>query len=133
MCKKYLESNQEGGKSIFIRPHRNISFKQQYFSFFWPLNCLYKKVKLHLCVFKKLLSELIYKIWASDSCFNAKWSISSYMYIMVRTSYIWWDDNDVNFVLDQHVLLDFNTASSLKQQYADRHVTPLRHIIPILS
>jgi hypothetical protein len=34
---------------------------------------------------------------------------------------------DVRFVLDQHADLDFYSASSLKQQSADRHVTPLGH------
>jgi hypothetical protein len=37
----------------------------------------------------------------------------------------WWDC----FVLDQHAELDFHSASSLKQQSADRHVAPLGHII----
>jgi hypothetical protein len=33
--------------------------------------------------------------------FNAKWTI--FCSIMERTRYIQWDDNDVHFVLDQHV------------------------------
>jgi hypothetical protein len=37
------------------------------------------------------------------------------------------------FVLDQHAELDFNSASSLKQQSAGRHVAPLGHIILIPS
>jgi len=52
---------------------------------------------------------------------------------MARTSYIQWNDDDVCFVLDQHSELDFYSASSLKQQSADRHVVPLRHIILISS
>ena len=44
-----------------------------------------------------------------------------------------WDDDDVLFVLDQHTELDFYSASSLKQQSAGRHVTPLGHIILISS
>ena len=40
-------------------------------------------------------------------------------YIMARTSYIPWDDNDSRFILDQHALLDFHSASSPKQQSAD--------------
>jgi hypothetical protein len=36
-----------------------------------------------------------------------------------------------NLVLDQRAELDFNSTSSLKQQSADRHVAPLRHIILI--
>jgi thiamine biosynthesis protein ThiC len=43
-----------------------------------------------------------------------------------------WDD-DVRFVLDQHTELDFDSASSLKQQSAGRHVAPLEHIILIPS
>jgi hypothetical protein len=42
-----------------------------------------------------------------------------------------WDDDEVRFVLDQHAYLDFYSASSLKQQSADKHVAPLRHIILI--
>jgi predicted alpha/beta hydrolase len=37
------------------------------------------------------------------------------------------DDDDVYFVLDQHAELDIYSASSLKQQTVDRHVTPLGH------
>ena len=33
----------------------------------------------------------------------------SYVYI------IWWDDDEVRFVLDQHTQLDFYSAGSLKQ------------------
>jgi hypothetical protein len=34
-------------------------------------------------------------------------------YIMARTSYIQWNDDDVHFILDQHVELDFYFASSV--------------------
>ena len=44
-----------------------------------------------------------------------------------------WDDDEVRFVLDQHAELDVHSASSLKQQSADRHVAPLGHIILIPS
>jgi hypothetical protein len=44
-----------------------------------------------------------------------------------------YDDDKVHIVLDQHAELDFYSASSLKQQSADRHVAPLRHIILIPS
>jgi hypothetical protein len=53
--------------------------------------------------------------------------------IIAITSYFQWNDDDVRFVLDQYTELDFNSASSLKQQSAGRHVAPLRHIIRILS
>jgi hypothetical protein len=42
-----------------------------------------------------------------------------------------WDDDEVCFVLDQHAEVDFYSDSSLKQQFAGRHVTPLGHIILI--
>jgi hypothetical protein len=44
-----------------------------------------------------------------------------------------WHDDEVRFVLDQHAELNFYSASSLKQQSADRIVAPLRHIILIPS
>jgi len=40
-----------------------------------------------------------------------------FSYIMARTSYIWWYDNDVRFTLDEHAYLDLYSASSLKQQF----------------
>jgi hypothetical protein len=47
----------------------------------------------------------------------------------------WDDDADdgVRFVLDQHALLNFYRASSLKQQSEGRHVSSLGHIILISS
>jgi hypothetical protein len=39
---------------------------------------------------------------------------------------------DVRFVLDKYALFDFFSASSLKQQTADRHVAPLGHFISTL-
>ena len=57
-----------------------------------------------------------------------------FSYIMARTIYFQWDDDDdICFVLDQHTLVLFYSASSLKQQYTGRHVAPLWHIILILS
>ena len=44
-----------------------------------------------------------------------------------------WDDDDDRCVLDQHAELDFDIASSLKQQFVDRHVDPHGHIILIPS
>ena len=42
-------------------------------------------------------------------------------------------NDEVCSVLDQHAELDFYSASSLKQQSADKHVAPLWHIILIPS
>ena len=50
-----------------------------------------------------------------------------------RKSYVQWNDDEVHFVLDQHAELDFDSASSLKQQSVARHVVPLGHIILIPS
>jgi len=50
--------------------------------------------------------------WESDC-----WLTSSeqfFWYILARTCYIRWNDN-VNFVLDQHAELDFDSAISLNQ------------------
>jgi len=46
---------------------------------------------------------------------------------------MWWDDDNVPFVIDQHAKLDFNSASSLKQQSVGRDVVPVGHIILIPS
>ena len=54
-------------------------------------------------------------------------------YIVVRTSYIWWDGDEVRFVLDQPAYLDLYSASPLNQQSAGRNIGPLRHIILIPS
>jgi hypothetical protein len=56
-----------------------------------------------------------------------------FSYIMARTCYFQWHDDDVRFVLDQHAEFDFHFASSLKQQSVGRHVAPLGHIILIPS
>jgi hypothetical protein len=44
-----------------------------------------------------------------------------------QVNFLWDDDDEVCFVLDQHALLEFYSASSLINM--DKHVTPLRHII----
>jgi hypothetical protein len=44
-----------------------------------------------------------------------------------------WNDDDVRFALDQHAELGLYSVSSLKQQYAGRHVAPLWQIILIPS
>jgi hypothetical protein len=51
----------------------------------------------------------------------------------VLTSSVVCRDDEVRFVLDKHAELDFNSASSLKQQSADIHVAQLGHIILIPS
>jgi hypothetical protein len=42
--------------------------------------------------------------------------MSDISYIMARTSYIRWDENDVRFVLDQHAMLDFHSIILIPNQ-----------------
>ena len=67
----------------------------------------------------------------SDNCLTP--NEQHFSHIMATTSYIQCNDDDVCFVLDQHTELDAYSASSLKQQYADRCVAPLGHSILIPS
>ena len=64
--------------------------------------------------------------WVHDCCLTLNEQFFSY--IMARTRYIWWEENNVSFVLDQHALLDCYSGSLLKQQSVGRHVAPLGHI-----
>ena len=71
--------------------------------------------------------------WLSEwLLFNANSAIFQ-LYYGKNKFIIKWDDDVVRFVLDQYAELNFYSASSLKQQSADRIVAPLRHIILIPS
>jgi hypothetical protein len=52
--------------------------------------------------------------WVSDYCFTPNEQFIRY--IMTRTSYIRWDDDDIHFLLDHHAYLDFYSVCSQKQQ-----------------
>ena len=65
--------------------------------------------------------------WVSDCCLMPKERYFSY--IIARTNYIGWDDNDVHFVPDQNVQLEFYSVIPLKQQSVCRHVASLGHIL----
>ena len=68
----------------------------------------------------------------SDCCATPTQQFVSY--IMARINFnVQRDDDEVCFVLDQHVYYDFSSASSLKQQTAGKHVVTLRHISLIPS
>ena len=56
-----------------------------------------------------------------------------FSYIMIRTSYFQWSDEEVRFVLELHGDLNLYSDSSLKQQSVGRHVAPFEHTILILS
>ena len=60
--------------------------------------------------------------WVSDFCLKPTQQFVSY--IMIRTSYFQWSDEEVRFVLDLHTDLDLYGDSSLEQQSADRYVAP---------
>jgi hypothetical protein len=68
--------------------------------------------------------------WVGEYWLTATEPVCSY--IVERTSYSWWDGDEVRFVLDQPAYLDLYSASPLKQS-AGRNVGPLRHIILIPS
>ena len=81
----------------------------------------------------KILEDSHSKIeWVSDCCLAPSEQFSATDTSWQEQVTIQWDD-DVWFVLDQHALLDFCTASSLKQHSVSWHDTPLRHIILIPS
>jgi hypothetical protein len=52
---------------------------------------------------------------------------------LISKSKTGWLGGEVRYVLDQHAEFDFHSASSLKQQCADRHVAPLGHMTLIPS
>jgi len=90
------------------------------------MNCYIISIRYY-----KNKNKFVYEVSerVSDCCLTPKEQFLSY--IMVRTYYIRWNDNEVSFVLDTNALLDFH--SSLKQHPAGRHVASLGHIILIPS
>ena len=69
----------------------------------------------------------------SELLFNAKMSNLSAISWREQVTSWWDDDDDVRFVLDQHVELDFYRAiySSLKQHSTSGHVVLLAYVILI--
>jgi len=64
---------------------------------------------------QKRLSNTTTVLWVSEwLLFDAKLAI--FTFSVARTSYVRWDNDDVLFVLHQHVISDYYSASSLKQQ-----------------
>jgi hypothetical protein len=57
--------------------------------------------------------------WVSEGGKFSNFSAISYRR---QFNFQWDNDDEVRFVLDHHSELDFHSASSLKQQSADRHV-----------
>ena len=72
--------------------------------------------------------------WVSEWVIVALCQFSNFSAISWREQVNFqWDDDEVRFVLNQLAELDLYSASSLKQQFADRHVSQLGHIILIPS
>jgi hypothetical protein len=72
--------------------------------------------------------------YSIESRINLFCQVSNFSAILRREQENYqWDDDYVRFVLDQHAELDIFSASSLKQQFAGKNVTPFGHIIPIPS
>jgi hypothetical protein len=95
----------------------------QYALFSWKIVLNNDKTKKYELQFN---NEIMIR-WVSGCCEMPNGQVCRY--IMVTTSYIQWDGDDVRLVLDQYDKLDFGSASSLKQQT----MSLLEHIILILS
>ena len=90
---KSLESNQEWADLIETLV-LNINI------LFWPLNCLYKKVKLHFCAIKKVAVRVNLSDWCLTP--NDKFPVIC-ISCMARTSCIRWDA--VHFLLEPCLLI----------------------------
>jgi len=86
-------------------------------------------IPTYLTVFRPLAELEWVREWL---LFNTNSAIFQLYHGWEQVIFQWYDD-EVHFVLDQHAELDFYSASSLKQQFAGRHVAPLEHIILIPS
>ena len=80
----------------------------------------------------------IFQLFSKNKLFlNIEWLLFNVSFSAISSreqiNFQWDDDDEVRFVLDQYVELDFHSASSLKQQSTGRHVAPLGHIILIPS
>ena len=90
-----------------------------------------------------LLRNVSVIIWNWSKCFKTKseWVSECCLAPFQQFSAISWreqvhfqsNNDEIRFVLKQHPELDIDSASSLKQQSAGRHVAPLGHIILIPS
>ena len=69
--------------------------------------------------------------WVSDCCLTIIQQFLTAISWREQVNFQW--DDEAHFVLDQHAELDFYIACPLKQQFAGRHIAPLRHIILIPS
>ena len=76
-----------------------------------------------LCLSVKIVIYCLY-LSVSECCFTPNKQL--FGYIMTKTGYIQWNDDDARFELEQ---CDLYSISSLKQKSTDKLVAPLVHII----
>jgi hypothetical protein len=100
---------------------------------FWTLNCELKNYKITGIYIVETLLLLLIKLDYSNSIVLHKYTISEWVIVTFIYINFQWNDDKVRFVLYQHAELDLYSASSLKQQSVDIHVTPLVLIILIPS
>ena len=98
---------------------------------FWNLNCELKNYTITGIYIVETLLLLLVKLDYSNSIVLHKYTISEWVIVTFIYINFQWNDDKLRFVLYQHAELDFNSASSLKQQFVDRHDTTLVLIILI--
>jgi hypothetical protein len=97
------------------------STKMSIFSSYIMARTSYNSMKLWLCPFCTRPTRLV---WLSKCCLT----LNEHFFSYIMASYIRWID-DVPFVLTRPThFIGFYSASSLKQQFSDRHVASLGHI-----
>ena len=104
-----------------------------YWNIVYIESCMYKSVlgkinKLQKKTFrtKHGMGSILKGDWVSDCCLATQQFFS---YIMERLVNFHWGDKEVHFVLTNTLSCIFYIASSLKQQFAKRHVALLGHIL----
>jgi hypothetical protein len=84
-------------------------------------------MKLIYCAVFFFMEIQMYVVWLHFKHFCSYIVAVSFRWWKQQVNFQW-DDDEVHFILDQHVYLDIYSASSQKQQFTGRHVAPLRHI-----
>jgi len=113
-----------------------VYFKLIHFVLFFFLSCKNSETAVWisfktcpLCLDFVRSSEYVLTLWLYG-IYHTRWPPLPGKFPQVNFQ---WVDDEVCLVIDQHAELDFYSASSLKQQSADRHVAPLGHIVLITS
>jgi hypothetical protein len=75
-------------------------------------------IKIHVYTNVQLLQmdiKYIYFEWVNEEWVLFSATVAIFNYIIAKTSYIWWGEDDYRSVQDPHTLVDFYNAISLKQ------------------